>query len=65
MKKVFMMIAIAFFSVSAFSQDKMNKKMENKTDKMNKKVENKTDKMNKKVDSTGKKATAKVKKVTK
>lgn len=59
-----MMLALGLFSVSSFSQDKMNKKMENKTDKMSKKMENSTDKMNKKIDSTGKKVTTKTKKVT-
>lgn len=64
MKKMIMILALGLFSAGSFSQDKMNKKMENKTDKMSKKVENNTDKMNKKIDSTGKKAMTKTKKIT-
>ena len=63
MKKMIMILVLGLFSVSSFSQDKMNKKMENKTDKMSKKAENKTDKMNKKIDSTGKKVTTKTGKI--
>ena len=65
MKKMIMVLVLGLFAVSSFSQDKMNKKMDNKTDKMSKKVENNTDKMNKKIDSAGKKVTTKAKKVTK
>ena len=64
MKKILTVVALSLFAVSSFSQDKMNKKADNKTDKMNKKMENKTDKMNKKIDSTGKKTAGKVKKAS-
>lgn len=64
MKKTILAFVLALFAVSSFSQDKMTKKMENKTDKMNKKMENKGDKMNKKIDSTAKKTSTKVKKTT-
>ncbi|MEJ7768751.1 MAG: hypothetical protein WKF89_13115 [Chitinophagaceae bacterium] len=53
MKKTAISCAFCLISVLAFSQDSMNKKMENKTDNMNKKMENKTDKMNKKIDNKG------------
>ena len=64
MKKILLVLALGFFSVSTFSQDKMNKKAENKTDKMNKKMDNTSDKMSKKMDTTSKKAASKVKKST-
>ncbi len=53
MKKFALIILLGTASTAAYSQDSMNKKMDNPTDKMNKKMENKTDKMNKKMHNTG------------
>lgn len=74
MKKIIALITVCCITLGAFSQDKMNKKMENKSDKMNKSMDNNTDKMNKtltndtskmkkKIDTTGKKAMSRPHKV--
>lgn len=52
MKKLLVSFALCSFCLFGYSQDSMNKKMENKSDKMNKKMENKSDKMNKKIGNT-------------
>ncbi len=49
MKKIIITITLSVFCICAYSQDSMNKKMENTTDKMNKKMENPNDPMNKKI----------------
>lgn len=52
MKKLIISISLSIFCVCVYSQDSMNKKVENKTDKMNKKMENPNDPMNKKIGNT-------------
>jgi hypothetical protein len=49
MKKIIITTSLFIFCICAYSQDSMNKKMENRTDKMNKKMENPNDPMNKKI----------------
>lgn len=49
MKKIIITATLCVFCICAFSQDSMNKKMENRTDKMNKKMDNPNDPMNKKI----------------
>ena len=49
MKKIIGIIIFCACCFSGYSQDSMNKKMENKTDKMNKKMNNPNDPMNKKI----------------
>ena len=60
MKKLIAVSVLCISCYASFSQDKMDKKMENKTDKMDKKMENKTDKMNKKIDNKGDKMLKKI-----
>ena len=52
MKKIFISIAFCIGCLCGYSQDSMNKKMENKSDKMVKKMDNPSDKMNKKISDT-------------
>ncbi len=49
MKKIIITITLSVFCICTYSQDSMNKKMENHTDKMNKKIDNPNDPMNKKI----------------
>ena len=65
MKKLIAVLVLCFSCYASFSQDKMDKKMENKTDKMNKKMDNKGDKMLKKIDTAQKKLDTKTDKVVK
>ena len=51
MKKIFIPLITILFCTTAYSQDSMNKKMENTTDKMNKKPISPNDPMNKKVEN--------------
>lgn len=51
MKKIIITTTLSVFCICAYSQDSMNKKMENRTDKMNKKMENPNDPMNKRIDN--------------
>ena len=53
MKKILFFITFSILCAGAYSQDSMNKKMDNKTDKMNKKMDNPNDPMNKKIGNTG------------
>ena len=53
MTKTFFVILLSALSAGVYSQDSMNKKMDNKTDKMNKKMDNPNDPMNKKIGNTG------------
>jgi hypothetical protein len=48
MKNLFALLVFCLIGTASFSQDNMNKKMDNKTDQMNKKM-NSPDSMNKKI----------------
>lgn len=52
MKHATLVLLLCLAAHTSFSQDNMNKKMENKTDKMNKHMDNPGDKMNKKITDT-------------
>ncbi len=49
MKKLLISIIFSTLCIGVYSQDSMNRKMDNKSDKMNKKLENPNDPMNKKI----------------
>ena len=74
MKKVIIACTLCLVTTGIFCQDKMNKKMDNKSDKMNKKMENpdrmvkkldtSTSKMGSKADSARKSSRSGIRKVT-
>ncbi len=53
MKKFTLAVFFSTISIIAYSQDSMNKKMENPPDRMNKKMTNPNDRMNKKMYNSG------------